>query len=291
MIGDHSGAIDLPLDLEALAFGGTRTVRVTAPGPCVNCEGSGRDDGEICAFCDGGGTMETEREVSVRLEPGLAEGDTVTLPVEGVPGGVLAIVREEPHPTLTRDGHDLRTVLDVEPDVLDYGDVFDVDTLDGEAELRVPEGTPNGARLRLPGEGLPLPDSVGRGDLVVEIRALRPATPEVVRAAKERGSGSLRAGVFLLVLGLIVIAFAIVSRSTQDFCEPSATVRCVVVIDGVAQGETNLTADQQRERANGAMVLTLVPGVVLAGAGVHFAAKGMRQREEYRADEGQRRAD
>lgn len=290
MTGEQSGAIDLPLDLKTLALGGERTVIAFAPEPCVNCEGSGRDEGEVCAFCGGGGTMETEREVTVRLDAGLAEGDTVIIPVEGMPGGILAIVREERHPTLTRDGHDLRTVLDVEADVLDYGDVFDIDTLDGEAELRVAEGTQDGAILRLPGEGLPVPGTDERGDLQVEIRVLPPVSSEAVREARERGGGSLRAGAIMIVLGLVFLVSAIAVRAAEDFCEPSATVRCVVVIDGVARGETDLTADQQRERADRAMVITMIPGVALVGVGLHFAFKGIRQRGEFRSQEGQRRA-
>ncbi|WP_030157579.1 DnaJ C-terminal domain-containing protein [Glycomyces sp. NRRL B-16210] len=292
MTGDRNGAVDLPLDLEALAFGGERTVRVDASGPCVNCEGSGLDEGETCAFCDGGGSMVTEREATVRLEPGLADGDTVTVPVEGPEGGVLAIVRERRDPTLTRDGSDLRTVIDVEPETLERGDVLDVDTLDGEVELRVPQGTPDGAELRLIGLGLPVSrGSDERGDLLVEFRAIRPAAPETVRAARERGSATLWAGVLLLVVGLAFLASAIGARVSADICEPSATIRCVVVVDGVSRGETRLSADEQRARANGAMVLTMIPGVVFAGIGVHLAAKGMRQRGEHRAEEGQRRAD
>lgn len=289
---DLNGAVDLPLDLEALAFGGERTVRVDASGPCVNCEGSGLDEGETCAFCGGAGTMVTERETTVRLEPGLADGDTVTVPVEGPEGGVLAIVRERRHPTLTRDGADLRTVIDVEPEVLDRGDVLDVDTLDGEVELRVPQGTPDGAALRLPGLGLPASRGSGdRGDLLVELRAIRPAAPEAVRAARERGFGTLWAGVFLLVFGLVFIASAIGVRASADICEPSATIRCVVVVDGVQRGEVRLSADEQRARANSAMVLTMIPGAVFAGIGIHLAAKGMRLRGEHRTEEGQRRAD
>ncbi|THV28688.1 DnaJ C-terminal domain-containing protein [Glycomyces paridis] len=291
MPGDpaHLGAVDLRLTLAELAFGGRRTVRVAAPGPCVNCEGSGLDEGEACAFCDGSGSMTTERAATVRLQAGLADGDTVIVPVEGVPEGVVAVVREREHSTLTRDGVDLRTVFDVDADVLELGDVVDVATLDGEAALRVPAGTPDGAELRLPGEGMPLGRGAAeRGDLLVELRAIAAPEPEAVREARRLGRGPLVAGVIMLVLGALLIVVGAVDRADTDICEPSETVRCVLVVDGVAQDAPG--PGTQRSRADLALMIYLAAGLTLTGFGVRSVRKGLKESGAYRVEEGQRRS-
>ncbi|MEU6858997.1 DnaJ C-terminal domain-containing protein [Glycomyces sp. NPDC046736] len=280
-----SGAVDLPLTLTQIAYGGKATVNVAAPGPCVNCEGSGREDGQWCNYCDGSGSMVVERDVTVRIKPGLADGDTVMLPAEGA-DGVIAIVRETPHPVFTRDGADLHTVLDVEPEVLEDGDILDIETLGGEAELRVPAGTADGAELRLTGEGMPGPD--GRGDLIVELRELAAPPPEEVREARRIGSGRAIAGAAAVLAGLITMLVAIGMRANTEICTPSEEVRCVVVVNGVARGEA--TPGEQRDRADLTMFLVLVPGAVVFGFGMHSLATGLRRMGEHRAEAGQRRA-
>ena len=50
------------------------------------------------------------------------------------------------------------------------GDIVQVPTLEGEAELAIPAGTQWGTELRISGQGLPTLRSARRGDLVVVIR-------------------------------------------------------------------------------------------------------------------------
>lgn len=284
------GAIDLYLTLAELAFGGERTITVPFLGACVNCEGSGRDEPDVCAYCRGSGTMMLDRDVTVSLPAGLVDGESVTLDSD-VGGGILAVVREREHPTLTRDGVDLRTVLEVEPEVLEDGDLLDVETLEGEAELRVEAGTADRTVLRLSGRGMPVPgDNERRGDLLVELRVLEPPAPEAVRDARSRGSGRLLGGVIVMLVGLGIVLIALAVRANTPICEPSETMRCVLVVDGVVQSESLLSAEEQRDRAFDAMVLTIIPGIVVFAVGFWQSAKGFRQMGEHRAEPGQLRA-
>jgi len=50
-----------------------------------------------------------------------------------------------------------------------------VPTLEGEHELKIPEGTQTGTVFRLRGRGLPAVNSHGKGDLFVEIKVNTPA--------------------------------------------------------------------------------------------------------------------
>lgn len=289
---DSNGAIDLHLTLAELAFGGERTISVPAPGPCVNCEGSGLDEGDTCAYCRGSGSMTLERDATVEIPAGLHDGEAVTLDCEGVDGGVIAVIHEREHQTLTRDGVDLKTLVEVEPEVLEDGDVIDVETLDDDIEIRVEPGTAAGAVILIRGLGMPVPgDAERRGDLIVELRALEPPAREEVRAARNLGSGRVLAGVLAMIVGLTVVLTAVVVRMNTDVCEPGETVRCVLVVDGVAQPETNLSPEQQVKRADDAMVFTLIPGIVVLIIGFWLAAKGFRQMSEHRAEPGQVRAD
>lgn len=285
------GALDLHLTLAELAFGGERTITVPSLGPCVNCEGSGRDEGDVCAYCRGAGTMMLDRDVTVTLPAGLADGETVTLDGEGVDGGVTAVVREREHPTLTRDGVDLRTVVEVEPEVLEEGDIVDVETLDGDIELQVVAGTDNGALILIRGQGMPVPgDAERRGDLIVELRALEPAAPEAVRAARSRGTGLVVAGAIAMLVGLLITVTALVERMTFDVCESSGTTICVIAVDGAVQDGIDLTPEQQLDWATDEMVRHLIPGIALLIVGFWLAAKGFRQMGEHRAEPGQVRA-
>ncbi|MFC3491229.1 DnaJ C-terminal domain-containing protein [Glycomyces rhizosphaerae] len=288
----HSdGPIDLQLTLAELAFGGELTITVPSLGPCVNCEGSGRDEGDVCAYCRGAGTMMLDRDVTVTLPAGLADGETVTLDCEGIDGGVTAVVREREHQALTREGVDLRTVVEVEPEVLEEGDIVDVETLDGDIELQVVAGTDDGALILIRGKGMPVPgDAERRGDLIVELHALEPAAPEEIRAARSRGTGLVVAGAIAMLVGLLVTVTALVERMTFDVCESSGTTICAIAVDGAVQDGIDLTPEQQLDWATDEMVRDLVPGIVLLVLGFWLAAKGFRQMGEHRAEPGQVRA-
>lgn len=289
---DSSGAIDLHLTLAELAFGGERTISVPAPGPCVNCEGSGLDEGDTCAYCRGSGSMTLEHDVTVELPAGLHDGEAVTLDCEGVDGGVIAVIHEREHPTLTRDGVDLRTLVEVEPEVLEDGDVIDVETLDGDIEIRVEPGTAAGAVILIRGLGMPVPgDAERRGDLIVELRALEPPAPEAVRAAKGRGTGLLIAGAIAMLFGLLIVVTALVDRITYEPCVNTGATVCAVMVNGEVEEGFEFGPEQKRDLADDALARDLVLGIPLLAVGLWLAAKGFQRRGEHRAEPGQARAD
>ena len=54
------------------------------------------------------------------------------------------------------------------------GDELIISTLDGDATLKVPEGTQSGKEFRIRGKGVPHLNERGRGDLVVQIAVQTP---------------------------------------------------------------------------------------------------------------------
>jgi DnaJ-class molecular chaperone len=118
------------------------------------------------------------KEIEVKIPAGLADGQTIRLKGQGLPGpggsigDALITVSIEPHPTFTRDGANLRLELPITLYEAVLGAKVRVPTLDGAVELAIPPGTSSGRTFRLKGKGLPLKD--GAGDLYVAARIVLP---------------------------------------------------------------------------------------------------------------------
>jgi curved DNA-binding protein len=92
-------------------------------------------------------------------------------------GDLFLRVRLRPHPRFRLDGDDLRTKLPVSPWEAALGATVELRTLDGgQAQVKVPQGSSCGRRLRLRGEGWPRRGG-GRGDLYAEVEILVPKKP------------------------------------------------------------------------------------------------------------------
>jgi molecular chaperone DnaJ len=156
---------------------------------CPDCGGDGRRVEDACPECRGEGTIRDTDTVSVRVPPGVMEGNYI--PLRGLgdagrrggpPGDLIVIIEEKPHAVFERHGADLHCEVPVGFPVLALGGKIDVPTLTGEAALHVPAGTASGQVFRLRGNGLPRLRSSGSGDLLASLRVWVPAK----LGAKER---------------------------------------------------------------------------------------------------------
>jgi DnaJ-class molecular chaperone len=122
--------------------------------------------------------LPTGKEIDVRVPAGLADGQTIRLKGQGLPGpggamgDALITVSIAPHPTFERDGADLRMQVPVTLYEAVLGAKVRVPTLDGAVEIAIPAGTSSGRSLRLKGKGMPSKD--GPGDLYATIRIVLP---------------------------------------------------------------------------------------------------------------------
>jgi molecular chaperone DnaJ len=55
------------------------------------------------------------------------------------------------------------------------GTELQIETLEGPATIKIPEGTQSGREFKLRGKGVPHLNSHGKGDLVVEVRVATPS--------------------------------------------------------------------------------------------------------------------
>jgi DnaJ-class molecular chaperone len=126
--------------------------------------------------------LPTGKDIDAKIPAGLADGQTIRLKGQGLPGpggaagDALITVTIAEHPLFKRDGANLRLELPVTLYEAVLGGKVRVPTLDGAVELAIPPGTSSGRTLRVKGKGLPGKD--GAGDLYATIRIVLPESSD-----------------------------------------------------------------------------------------------------------------
>ena len=148
---------------------------------CGACGGTGRQRPRPCEPCAGTGHETRSETVTVRIPPGVADGDRLRVPGKGNVGGgagpagdLYVTAKVGPHAVFRRDSDDLHMSVPVAVHEAALGARVEIRTLDGTARLRIPPGTQTGQRFRLRGHGAPSTRNGQRGDLIVEVRIMLP---------------------------------------------------------------------------------------------------------------------
>jgi molecular chaperone DnaJ len=148
---------------------------------CPTCNGEGQTITNKCKACTGSGLQQGEEIISINIPPGVAEGMQLTVSSKGnaaerggIPGDLLIVVEEIPHPQLQRDGDHLIFDLYISFADAALGVAIEVPTLEGKAKIKIEPGTQGGKVLRLKGKGVPALNSYTRGDLLVNINVWTP---------------------------------------------------------------------------------------------------------------------
>lgn len=149
-------AYALTVGLEEAAVGGTR--RITLP--------------------DG-------RELDVKIPVGLKDGQHIRLKGQGTkgrghapPGDILLTISVALHPTLTREGNDLKLDLPITLKEAVLGGKAAVPTLTGPVSLTIPPNSNTGSVLRLKGKGVPAHGGEPAGNLYVRLIVSLPERPD-----------------------------------------------------------------------------------------------------------------
>ncbi|MCP2169802.1 molecular chaperone DnaJ [Goodfellowiella coeruleoviolacea] len=166
--------------------------------PCQDCRGTGRLIDQPCPQCAGEGVSTKTRTLTVRIPPGVDDGQRIRLAGQGEPGrnggptGDLFVrVHVAPHPVFGRSGNDLTLTMPVTFPELALGTTLSVPTLDGKVTVKVPAGTPSGRVLRVPGKGVKRRDGQ-TGALLVTLQVAVPARmdPEAEAALRAYAEAS-----------------------------------------------------------------------------------------------------
>lgn len=146
-------------------------------------------------YGESGRLADIRKTLSVKLPPGVADGDRIRLKGQGGPGfgngpaGDLYLrIRLVPHPLFDVAGHDLNITVPVAPWEAALGAKITLPTLTGKISLAIAPDSQNGQRLRIKGKGLRTRS--GNGDLFAILKVVMPAksNPEAMRLWKEVAS-------------------------------------------------------------------------------------------------------
>jgi molecular chaperone DnaJ len=148
---------------------------------CPQCQGTGQIVKNPCPTCRGSGRVPKKRTVTIKVPPGVHEGQGIRVAGEGEPGrdggpngDLYVYVRLRPHEFLERDGNDLIAVVPISFTQAALGATIDVPSLDGTRQLKVPPGTQYGSLFRIRGQGLPDVRTGRTGDELVQVTVETP---------------------------------------------------------------------------------------------------------------------
>jgi len=143
---------------------------------CGQCNGRGQIIRRPCVKCKGEAWIRRDRKLKVEIPAGVDTGTRVRISGEGQPGAngggygdLYVFLSVKDHPVFERQEVDLHCTVPVNIAQAALGTELEIQTLDGDQTVRIPEGTQHGERLRLKGLGVPRLNGSGRGDLWVHV--------------------------------------------------------------------------------------------------------------------------
>ena len=149
---------------------------------CPACQGMGTIIESPCKRCHGEGNVLREHTLEVKIPAGVEDGTRILFNghgdagLQGGPAGDAYIVLHvKEHSIFERDGNDLHCAVPISFAQAALGAEIRIPTLEGEANLKVPEGTQTGTTFRLRHKGMPILNHNGRGDLYVEVKVQTPS--------------------------------------------------------------------------------------------------------------------
>ncbi|MDR2845090.1 MAG: molecular chaperone DnaJ [Puniceicoccales bacterium] len=144
--------------------------------PCGQCGGTGTIIERPCQKCSGEGRVVETHTVTVRIPPGVDNGNklrSVGNGEAGTNGGgngdLYVFIHVTEHDLYERQGDDLYCTVPIKFTLAALGGAVEVPTLEGRASLKIPVGTASGTTFRLRDKGMPTLHNSRRGDLLVRI--------------------------------------------------------------------------------------------------------------------------
>ncbi len=149
---------------------------------CNHCGGAGKIIRNPCRECRGEGSKRVNRKLKVNIPAGVADGNRLRLSQEGQPGlnggpsgDLYVFLKVQEHAFFERHENDLHCSIPITIAQAALGAEIAVPTLQVTQNLRIPEGTQNGATFRLRNHGIAVVNGHGRGDIVIHIEVKVPA--------------------------------------------------------------------------------------------------------------------
>jgi molecular chaperone DnaJ len=157
------------------AFG--QVIRIAT---CPECAGRGQMPEKVCKECRGRRSVRRERQIRVRIPPGVETGQMLRLQGQGasedgaVPGDLYVVIHVRPDSVFQRVDDDILVEATISMTQAALGAEIEIPTLTSRAKLKVPPGTQPDTVLRLRGAGMPHAGGWGHGDQRVRIKVRIP---------------------------------------------------------------------------------------------------------------------
>lgn len=144
--------------------------------PCPSCGGEGKIYSQKCSKCSGSGIIKANIKLKVKIPAGINEGESIRLSGQGeagqkgAPAGDLFLrVKIEPHKYFIRAGYDIKSEQKISIKQAILGDKIPLQTVHGEVNLKIPEGTQSGTVFKIKEKGVPKLHGRGQGDHYVRV--------------------------------------------------------------------------------------------------------------------------
>lgn len=166
--------------------------------PCPMCLGRGQVPSERCPTCNGAGEVRARKKVMITVPSGVDTGTKIRLKGQGghgaksgQPGDLLITFAVQPDRFYKREALDIVAPVPINIAQATLGSKISVKTVDGKkVTIKIPPGTANGKRFRVPGQGIEKDGT--RGDLIVQVEVTVPdkLTEEQEKAMRDFAEAS-----------------------------------------------------------------------------------------------------
>lgn len=148
---------------------------------CHVCHGAGKMIDKKPADSDENGLERKEEVIELDIPAGVEDGMQLSVtgkgnagPFNGIPGDLIVVIEEIPHPELKREGENVHSEVFINFADAVLGTSVEVPGIKSKAKIKIDAGTQSGKILRLRGKGIPNIQGYGVGDQYVHINIWTP---------------------------------------------------------------------------------------------------------------------
>lgn len=149
---------------------------------CPDCNGKGKKAINKCGDCVGEGIKRGQETITVKIPPGISNGETIRLSghgnagKNGLNGSLFLHIMVAESKEFQRNGDDIISESNIKISQALQGDKISVKTVDGDVTLKVPAGTSSGTVFRLKNHGVQNVQGRGKGNHYVTVNVEIPSS-------------------------------------------------------------------------------------------------------------------
>jgi len=143
---------------------------------CPDCSGTGQKAATSCENCNGRGLEKERKDLKIKIPPGAYDEMLLRFRAGGsyskgsqTPGDLYVEINVVPDDRFDRQGNDIYSEVEIPVHLAVLGGSVAVDTIDGEVNLKIPNGTQSGSIFKLREKGAPVIGKSSRGDQYVKV--------------------------------------------------------------------------------------------------------------------------